>query len=353
MARPYNAAMLVREIGEFELIGVLAEALEAGGSPTGATPGDIGLPRLRLGIGDDAAAWDAPAGATVLTTDTMVDGVHFTTGTTSWLDLGWKSVAVNLSDIAAMGAWPTYAVVTLGLTGAEPVDGVKALYEGMQGLCNRFDTRVIGGDIVRAPALFITVALTGAAQGQGGALLTRDAAKAGDVIAVTGSLGSSAGGLALLTEHVAGASGPAAERLLEAHRRPMPRVHEGRALVRYGVEAAMDVSDGLAADLAKLCEASGVSAVVRADRLPIDERLVDVFPDRRLSMALEGGEDYELLFTASSEIVERATAEIDVPVTVIGEIREGDPGVEVRDGSGDVLRVGSGGWDHFGSDVEA
>ncbi len=345
--------MLVREIGEFELIGMLAETLEARGSSTGADAKSDGMPRLRLGIGDDAAAWDGPAGATVLTTDTMVDGVHFTTETTSWRDLGWKSVAVNLSDIAAMGAWPTYAVVTLGLTGAEPVDGVKAMYEGMGNLCGQYGAMVIGGDVVRAPVLFITVAVTGAAQGQGGALLTRDAARAGDVIAVTGSLGSSAGGLALLTEGSADATGEAAERLLAAHRRPMPRVTEGVALVRHGVEAAMDVSDGLVADLAKLCEASGVSAVVRADSLPIDERLAGAFPERCMTMALEGGEDYELLFTAPADVVERAETEIAAPVTVIGEIREGDAGVEVRDGRGETLRVGAGGWDHFGAGAEA
>lgn len=344
--------MLVSEIGEFELIGVLAEALEAGGSPTGAAPSG-GLPRLRLDIGDDAAAWYAPAGATVLTTDTMVDGVHFTTGTTSWQDLGWKAVAVNLSDVAAMGAWPTYAVVTLGLTGSEPVDGMKTLYEGMRDLCSQYGTRVIGGDIVRAPVLFITVAMTGAAQEQDGAMLTRNAAKAGDMLAVTGSLGNSAGGLALLKEGLTDVAGPAAERLLGAHRRPRPRVRAGCALVRHGVRAAMDVSDGLVADLAKLCEASGVSAVVRANELPIDDHLAAAFPDRCLSMALEGGEDYELLFTAPSDVVEQTAAEIDVPVTVIGDIREGGTGVEVRDGGGEVLRVGSGGWDHFGAGAEA
>ncbi len=341
--------MLVRDIGEFELIGILAETLEAGDAPTGVGFKAHGLPKLRLDIGDDAAAWDAPAGATVLTTDTMVDGVHFTTETISWRDLGWKAAAVNLSDIAAMGAWPEFAVVTLGLTGAEPVDGVKAMYRGMKDLCGRFEAQVIGGDIVRAPVLFITVAMTGAAHGQGAALLTRDAARAGDVIAVTGSLGSSAGGLALLTEGSTGADGPVAEHLLEAHRRPMPRVGEGVLLVRHGVEAAMDVSDGLVADLAKMCEASGVSAVVRADMLPIDERLANVFPDQCASMALEGGEDYELLFTAPLGVVERASVEIDVPVTVIGEIREGDGGVEVIDGLGEELRVGAGGWDHFGA----
>ena len=351
--RPYNADMLVREIGEFELIGMLAETLEAGSEPTGAPPTGGGLPKLRLDIGDDAAAWDAPAGATVLTTDTMVDCVHFTTGTTSWHDLGWKAAAVNLSDVAAMGAWPTFAVVTLGLTGAEPVDGVKAMYEGMRDLCNRSGTRVIGGDVVRAPVLFVTVAMTGAAHGQGGALLTRSAAKAGDEIAVTGNLGSSAGGLALLAEGSTGGRGPGAEHLLAAHRRPLPRVNEGLALVGLGVEAAMDVSDGLVADLTKLCEASGVSAVVRSDALPIDAELREAFPDRCLSMALEGGEDYELLFTAPSDVVERAAAEVDVPVTVIGEIREGEAGVEVRDGRGDVLRTGAGGWDHFGDGGEA
>ena len=347
--QPYNAVMLVRDVGEFELIGMLADVLETEESSRRADPGDGGQHALRLSIGDDAAAWDAPAGATVLTTDTMVAGVHFTTDTTSWRDLGWKAVAVNLSDIAAMGAWPTFSVVTLGLTGAEPVDSVKAMYEGMKELCGQFGTRVIGGDVVRAPVLFITVAMTGAAQEHGAPLLTRDAARPGDLIAVTGSLGCSAGGLALIEEKAETSSSPGVAHLLEAHRRPMPRVREGCALVRHGVETAMDVSDGLVADLAKLCEASRVSAVVWADRLPIDEHLTAAFPGQCLSMALEGGEDYELLFTAPTNVVERASADFDVPVTVIGEIRGEGHGVEVLDADGKPIGVGAGGWDHFGS----
>ena len=345
--------MLVRDIGEFDLIGILADVLEAGETSTGASPGAGELPKLRLGIGDDAAVWDGPSGATVLTTDTMVAGVHFTHETICWRDLGWKAVAVNLSDIAAMGAWPTYGVVTLGLTGEEPVDGVQAMYEGMKDLCRQFGARVIGGDVVRAPIMFVTVAMTGTAQGRGAPLLKRSAARAGDIVAVTGCLGCSAGGLALLTDGSSGTSEPRAMHMREAHRRPMPRVREGVELVRHGVEAAMDVSDGLVADLAKLCEASGLSAVVWADKLPIDEHLADAFPARCLSMALEGGEDYELLFTAPADLVEGIAAEIEVPVTAIGEIREGYPGVEVRDGQGDRLRVGPGGWDHFGRGGDA
>ena len=149
-------------------------------------------------------------------------------------------------------------MVTLGLTGAEPVDGVKAMYAGMRDLCSQYGARVAGGDVVRAPALFITVAVAGAARGRGAPLLTRYAARAGDAITVTGCLGCSAGGLAMLSgDGDASSSTRAAEHLVNAHRRPVPRVNEGSAMVRHGVEAAMDVSDGLVADLAKMCEASG------------------------------------------------------------------------------------------------
>ena len=330
--------MLVRDVGEFELIALLSESL--GVAPSACN--------LRLGIGDDAAAWDAPAATQVFTTDTMVDGVHFIGASTDWWDLGWKAVVVNLSDIAAMGCVPTYSIVTLGLTGDEPVDGLTRMYEGMREVCNRFGGPVVGGDVVRAPVLFVTVAMMGTASaGREATLLTRSAARVGDSIAVTGHLGCSAGGLVLLT----GAESPEVDvsrHLLDAHNRPQPRLDEAKALVQHGVKAAMDVSDGLVSDLTKLCVASGVSASLRSGVLPADDHLIAAFPDRYLSLALEGGEDYELLFTAPMDVINRVAQDVAIPITVIGDIREGDPHVVVTDEQGRTIQVSSGGWDHFG-----
>jgi len=328
--------MRVRDIGEFELIGHLAETL-------GAL--DRG-PRLRVAIGDDAAAWDSPAGMTVLSTDTMVEGVHFNRDRTSWRDLGWKAMAVNLSDVAAMGCSPGYSVVTLGLHGGLPVDGLKEMYLGMADACRRFGGAAVGGDVVRSPVFFVTVAMTGMAGDGDTPLLLRGAARPGDQVAVTGSLGGSAGGLRMLAE------GPVLDDktgsyLRDAHNRPAPRVSEGAILRRDGVLAAIDISDGLVADLDKLCEASGVGAVVRSGLLPVDARLKAAFPQDWLSLALSGGEDYELLFTAPPRTMESAISALEIPSAIVGDIVAAPRGVSVLDRDGRPVAVERGGWDHF------
>ena len=328
--------MRVRDIGEFELIDLLAETLGT------EDPG----PHLRVAIGDDAAAWDGLAGATVLTTDTMVEGVHFALDRTSWRDLGWKAMAVNLSDVAAMGCAPAYSVVSLGLRGDLPVDGLTEIYLGMIDACRRFGGAVVGGDIVRSPVFFVTVAMTGMAGGDGTPLLLRAAARPGDRVAVTGSLGGSAGGLRMLAEGLA-FENDTASYLRDAHNRPTPRVREGALLRRSGVLAAIDVSDGLVADLDKLCGASGVGAVVRSELLPVDERLRTAFPEEWLRLALSGGEDYELLFTAPPRTMDAALSALEIPATIVGDIVAGPRGASVLDPDGRPVTVESGGWDHF------
>ena len=328
-------AMLIRDVSEFELIEALSRALS--GPNAGPASG------LSIGIGDDAAAWDSTAGTTVLTTDTLVEGVHFDLEWMAWRDLGWKALAVNLSDIAAMGCLPTYAVVTLGLRGDLPVDGVAAVYEGMAEASRRFDCAVVGGDTVRSPVLFVTVAMQGFSD-RPETLLTRPGAAPGEVVAVTGTVGSSAAGLKLL-QNGSGRDGPL-RGLMDAHLRPQPRLEEGRALVKAGISAALDISDGLVADLTKLCEASAVGAEVDATSVPVDPAIKLAFPDDWLELALGGGEDYELLFTARPEAVERLAMEVDVPVTILGKTVAGE-GVTVFDGSGAPLSLELTGWDHF------
>ena len=340
--------MLVRDAGEFRLIELLAGTLVAEGLE-GSDDTETGAWRPRVGIGDDAAVWDGEAGTRVLSTDAMVEEVHFELGLTRWRDLGWKAMAVNLSDMAAMGCLPTCSVVTLGLREDLPVDGLVEMYRGIAEACRVHGGRVVGGDIVRSPVFFVSVAMEGQASitepdGRG-AILTRGAAEIGDVIAVTGSLGDSAGGLrmALAGERFDDSTA----RLHDAHFRPVPRLAAGQALARAGIHAAMDISDGLVGDLAKLCEASEVGAVVRGYDIPASDVLRSRFPEEWLPLALTGGEDYELLFTGSEKTEREVSEAVDIPVTIIGEIVEASRGVSVLDADGDAIEANRGGWDHF------
>ena len=329
--------MFVKDLGEFQLIDLLASALGAEHDPTASG-------HLLLSIGDDAAAWRGSDSTTVFTTDTMVEGVHFSLDWTGWEALGWKAMATNQSDVAAMGCMPMYAVVSLGLRDDLPVDGLEQMYRGMAAACAANGGTVVGGDVVRSPTFFVTVAMTGRADGAG-PLLTRDAARPGDIIAVTGNLGSSAGGLQTLKDGLT-LDSEIATHLRNAHNRPSPRVTEGYALRALGVLAAIDISDGLVDDLGKFCAASGMGADLRADQVPVDDRLKCAFPDSWLSLALSGGEDYELAFAAPAETVVEAAKKLDAMVTPIGQVREGS-GVRVLKDDGDEISVGRGGWDHF------
>lgn len=342
-------AMLVRDVGEFGLIDMLARSVANDNDALIARLGRRGF-RVRLSIGDDAAAIDVPAGLRTLTTDTMVEGVHFDLAHTPWRDLGWKALAVNLSDAAAMGAEPVCSLVTLGLRPDLPVSGLLEMYAGIMEAHGRYGGALLGGDVVRSPTFFVTVALEAAASGGGDGerILTRDSASPGDLIAVTGHLGSSAGGLRLMMDGLESKTDEeTARRLREAHNRPAPRVAEGVALAAAGVKTAMDVSDGLIADLAKLCQASGVGAVLDRAHRTADAYLRLAFPNDWLELALTGGEDYELLFTAPPDVMENAVHALDVPVHVIGKVVDGPPSVKVLGPDGRDINLAGGGWDHF------
>ena len=328
----------VGEVGEFGLIERLAKQVDAARLPP---PAHAGF-RLRLGIGDDAAAWQTDGGVEVQTTDTMVEDVHFTRASVPWEDVGWKIMAANLSDVAAMGAVPLCALVTLGLPPTLGIDAIDGLYAGLLEACARYPTQLVGGDIVRAEKVFITVALVGACHADP---LTRSAARPGDVVAVTGSLGASAGGLRLLGAGTLGVDG---HSLLEAHRRPQPRIDAGQHILLAGVRCAMDISDGLVADLGKLGRASGVSVRVQAQRVPVAPALAaQGWPDA-LNLALSGGEDYELVFTAPERVITHILEE--VPGAIIGEVTADEPGsVRVVDAEGAEMTIDTQGWDHLAS----
>jgi thiamine-monophosphate kinase len=339
--------MKVSELGEFGLIERIRE--ELGAQEKART---ILGPRsdLLIGVGDDAALWRSAAAAHLATTDTLVAGVHFPREGISWADLGWKALAANVSDIAAMGGTPEYALVTLGLPDDFDVEDVMALYRGMIDGGREYGVVIAGGDTVRSSDVIITVALTGrATESQRGEalVLQRNAGHPGDVIAVTGSLGNGAGGLRLIMEGKS-ASPEAAAFLRRAQLCPQPRVELGQALLRIGIRCAIDISDGLAQDLRHICEASAVGATVRVADIPISQHLSRTFPDDALSMAVGGGEDYELLFTGPVGMVDRVRGRFPIPITVIGALME-DPERRVRfvDESGVEVSFHTTGWDHF------
>jgi len=337
--------MKVSELGEFGLINLLAEMIDASLDKRVAS-----FQQLRIGIGDDAAAWQGDASTQLATVDAMIQNVHFTFETTPWYDLGWKSLAVNLSDIAAMGGLPRYALVTLALPGHTEVEDVTALYKGMLELAKRFGVAIAGGDISKAPLVAITVTVFGSG---GEHVLTRSAAEVGDQIAVAGYLGGAAAGLKMLTRGLQ-FDPQTADCLREAFLHPSPRIAEGQLLAEYGVKVAMDVSDGLIADLRHICEASQVGAVVNVDRVPVHPAVKDSFGDESLELALSGGEDYELLFTARPEIIEKVKKAAICPITVIGEITADKVGeVALVDNKGNKFELGKTGWEHFQRDESA
>ena len=334
--------MQIKDLGEFAVIELLKETVTAqrSGPDHGAAFGF----HLLVDNGDDAAAWRTGEATELFTTDTMVEGVHFNRDTTPWTDLGWKSLASNISDIAAMGGLPMYALITLGLPPETDIDHVKELYTGMMQISNTYGVAIVGGDMVRSPVVFITVSLTGVHPGNP---LLRSAARTGDEIGVTGYVGSSGAGLRLLLENTPAPS-PAAEYLKESHRRPQPAVEQGRLLSKIGVETAMDISDGLADDLAKLCRASGLSARIYANRVPVHPLVKQTYPDDWLNLALYGGEDYQLLFTAHPHLMREVLPQLPEGSALIGEITEGKPGQVVIIGpDGQETPAASGGWDHY------
>ena len=273
--------MKVSEIGEFGLIKLLSEVILRRRSASVAK-NEYGMV---VDIGDDASAWRSNKSLTIATIDTLVQGVHFTSEI-SWRELGWKTLAVNLSDIAAMGGLPRNALVSLSLPADTEVDDVIQLYEGMEDIATEFGVNIVGGNVTSAPVVVITLTLVG--EGTNGVLLTRSRAAPQELIVVTGYLGTSAAGQKMLSQHLQ-IEPQKAELLRKAHFLPQPRVAEGQVLLDCGVRCAIDVSDGLLADVGHICESSRVSARIRADLIPIHPVVKEFFGAEALELALGGG----------------------------------------------------------------
>ncbi len=275
----------------------------------------------------------------------MVEGVHFRLddGWATPEEVGHRALAGALSDIAAVGASPGEAFLSLGLRPGFSEHEALALALGADALALGTGTAIAGGDVVAAPALFVSIAVTGWL-GEAERVLSREGAQPGDLVGVTGELGAAAAALAVMDGRAP--LGPGVEAGLERARRPLPRLAEGRALARAGASAAIDVSDGLGADAEALGRASGVSLVLQADLLPLAPGVAVVAERLGVSaaaLAAGGGEDYELCFCAPSarraEIEEALAAGGGAGVSWIGEARAGLPGARLLDGRGGVIRA--------------
>jgi len=298
-------------------------------------------PDVLLGIGDDAAVVNA-SGPLAITTDTLVDGVHFPKRTAADV-VGYRVLAVNLSDLAAMGARPRWCTLSLTVADADE-QWLEGFTEGFFRLAAEHEVSLVGGDLSRGP-LSATLQLIGSADTD--TLLTRGGGHVGDDIYVTGSIGDAAAGLALINESAADAA-PEHRALADRFYRPTPRVAEGQALAGIA-SAAIDISDGLIADLGHICAASDCGAIIDVEQLPLSAELLTLFPPQTAqAYALGGGDDYELCFTAAvakAQAVEAALEASGASARRIGELVSGT-GVECRR-DGDSFTPAYTGHRHF------
>ena len=343
MEQPFTP---ISQVGEFGLIERLRDVL-------GTSPSDD----LVQDIGDDAAAYRIGNGRVhVVTTDALVEGVHFDRTFAPLGTLGYKAIAVNVSDIAAMNATPRWATVALGLPNNVSVEAAETLYQGMAAACRAFGLAVVGGDVTAAERLFLSVTVIGEADED--AVVYRSGAQPGDLLCVTGDLGSAAAGLKVLLAGKAdfsegsdaqpdlGAWSYAVQRQLA----PRPRLDRVQTWAEAGVRphALIDVSDGLASEVHHLCRASGVGARLEATLLPIHVqtfKAAERFGDRPETYALYGGEDYELLFALPKAEAKKLPED---SFAIVGTVTDADEGVVLAGPEGEAVPLEASGFQHFG-----
>ena len=331
----------LKQIGEFGLIERISKGCL------------IRPERVIRGIGDDAAAVTIAGNEVLLlTTDFLVEGVHFLRRAVSGIDLGYKALAVNLSDIAAMGGIAREALASIAVPQDCSIDFIEDVYRGMKALAAEYDVNILGGDTTEARSdLVISVTVTGRVKRE--VMLCRDGARVGDIICLTGYPGESAAGLHFILNRV-DADIDVSDHLLHRHHRPRPHLLEGRWLAGMdGVHAAIDVSDGLASDLGHVIRQSGVGARMDASRLPVSNPLKTFC--RRLGLdpldyVLDGGEDYILICTVSPETISALSAGFEKkfshPLYQIGEITTSDH-IDLVDERGETRMISPKGWNHF------
>jgi thiamine-monophosphate kinase len=318
------------DISERDLVQAIGRVLSGAG------------PQVRVGVGDDAAVLTPGSGEQVLTSDSMVEGTHFVRGTTTPRDLGYKAVVASVSDIAAMAASPRAALCALTLSPEVDAAWVMELFGGMREACDEHALSLVGGDLARGSQVCLSISVLG--EVAPGRAVTRSGAMAEDVLVVTGTLGGAAAGRRI-GEAATGTALTATEIAgVGRFQRPAARVGEASILAANGATAMIDISDGLALDLARLCEASGVGARIHPGLVPRHDVA-------SLEDALHGGEDYELLATLpGTRRAEDADREMrttfGVGLTAIGEITA-ESGVISVEAEGRTHVLGPRGWDHF------
>ena len=336
--------MLVKQIGEFGLIGRIA-ALLGGQAAKG----------IVRGIGDDVAVLDASGPEYLLATcDTQIEDVHFTRGAITPYQLGRRVVAINVSDIAAMGGQPRWALISLALPGGTEVTYVEELYRGMREQAALAGASIVGGNLSSMESgIVLDLTLLGAIAPE--LLILRSTARTGDAILITGSPGESRAGLELLRRPELSLSPASRQKLLERHLCPVPRLAEGQLLARSGqVSAMIDVSDGVIGDLGHLCNSSGKGAEIEVASIPVSPAVSEVARAAGadpLAWVLSGGEDYELLFTALPEAVpgikKMLLDETGTPCARVGKITAETDEVWLRLADGKRIAPSAAGWDHF------
>jgi thiamine-monophosphate kinase len=327
--------MLIKEIGEFNLIDRMSAI--------------IGTPKRPLvaGIGDDCAVLYPPKEKLQLvTTDMLVEDVHFSLSTASPYQIGWKSLAANISDIAAMGGEPTFAFVSVGFPKNTTAEFIDDLYLGMKKIAESYEVDIVGGDTVSSPEIIINIALLG--EVESGNQILRSGAKAGDAICVTGDVGGSSAGLAILQNSLSIED-------TEKHLMPIPRVTEGRLLAKsHFVNAMIDISDGVASEVHHICKQSRTGAELYMAKIPLSPNVIPVAKQLEQDpcrFALYGGEDYELLFTCQYDKVdilrEQIAQRCNTPITLIGRIIDNSSLITIEDEIGEIAILKPRGYDHF------
>lgn len=304
---------------------------------------------IKIGIGDDCAVISNSNCDLLTTTDMLLEGVHFDLKYFSPELLGKKAVAVNLSDIAAMGGSPLYILISLGIPTSTRVEFVEKLYDGFESMAKKYNCNIIGGDVSNSiSGLIISITVIGEAMKN--VLIRRAGARVKDKIFVTGNLGDSAAGLEILKRYT-----PVKKnKLIEKHLCPKPRLEEGQILAeKIGVSAMIDLSDGLASDLKRICEESKCGARIYLNKIPLSHglrRLKKSINKNILDYALLGGEDYELLFTVKEKKVpqlQKQWKKIKIPITNIGEILDKKNGISIVFPDGREELLSKTGYDHF------
>ena len=341
--------MRIDELGEFGLIDRIQRGLPVPGKD------------VIIGIGDDVAVLRAvpstslrTEGVWLATCDVQMEGAHFMRDAINPRDLGRKALAINLSDIAATGGTPRFALVSLGLPGDLAVEFIDELYAGLRAEAETFNTDIVGGNISRSRlGLFIDIFLLGEAPREN--VMLRSGARVGDKILVTGTLGDAAAGVALLLNPNLTTTPAYAATARTRLGLPTPRVREGELIGASHLATAMlDISDGLASDLGHICERSGVGARVIAEKMPVaaeNRTLAVEAHNNAWHLALFGGEDYELLLTAPAAqaeiLADRITNEAGTRVSIIGDILPASEGRQLVLPNGSVVPLQARGWDHF------